>query len=62
MVAVWFWKHLASRKTHQVLDPKKPVSARQLVAQAAQAHGSLKISVPVYDGGLGGRHCQGSSH
>lgn len=66
LVAIWFWKHLASHTNCQVPIPKKPVSARQPVSQAAHAsspwgdHGSLKTSVPTADGGLGGRHSQGS--
>lgn len=39
LVALWFWKHSASYKNYQVPIPKKPVSARHLVSQAARTSG-----------------------
>lgn len=53
-----------SQKKCQVPISKKAVSSRQPVSQADYAsgplgaHGSLKASDPISDGGLGGKHSQ----
>lgn len=46
LVALWFWKHLASHKNCQVPIAKKPVSARQSVSQVLPGSWSSRQPVP----------------